>query len=57
LRNRPVCVVFAARWPGTPFRQQYEKLWHDPQWETHELSTGHDVMREAPDVVVALRTS
>jgi hypothetical protein len=50
-------VVFAARWPGTPFRQQNEKLRPDPQWETHELSTGHDVMREAPDVVVALRTS
>ena len=50
-------LVFAAGWRGTPFRQQYEKLRHDPQWETHELTTGHDVMREAPDDVVALLTS
>jgi pimeloyl-ACP methyl ester carboxylesterase len=50
-------LVFAARWPATPFRQQYEKLRHDPQWETRELTTGHDVMREAPDDVVALLTS
>ena len=50
-------LVFASRWPATPFRPQYEKLRHDPQWETHELTTGHDVMREAPDDVVALLTS
>jgi pimeloyl-ACP methyl ester carboxylesterase len=50
-------LVFASRWPGTPFRPQYEKLRHDPQWETHELTTGHDVMREAPDDVVAVLTS
>jgi pimeloyl-ACP methyl ester carboxylesterase len=50
-------LVFAANWPATPFRRQYEKLRADPQWETHELTTGHDVMREAPDDVVALLTS
>ena len=50
-------LVFASRWRGTPFRPQYEKLRHDPQWETHELTTGHDVMREAPDDVVAVLTS
>jgi hypothetical protein len=50
-------LVFAAGWPATPFRPQYEKLRHDPQWEIHELATGHDVMREAPDDIVALLTS
>jgi pimeloyl-ACP methyl ester carboxylesterase len=50
-------LVFATGWRGTPFRPQYEKFRHDPQWETHELTTGHDVMREAPDDVVALLTS
>ena len=49
-------LVFASRW-ATPFRPQYEKLRHDPQWEIHELATGHDVMREAPDQVVGLLTS
>jgi hypothetical protein len=50
-------LVFASRWRATPFRPQYEKLRDDPQWETHELTTGHDVMREAPDDVAALLTS
>jgi pimeloyl-ACP methyl ester carboxylesterase len=50
-------LVFAARWPATPFRPQYEKLRHDPQWEIQELATGHDVMREAPDDIVAMLTS
>ena len=50
-------LVFASRWPATPFRLQYEKLRDDPQWEVHELATGHDVMREAPDDVAAVLTS
>jgi pimeloyl-ACP methyl ester carboxylesterase len=50
-------LAFASCWPATPFRPQYEKLRHDPQWETRELATGHDVMRQAPDDVVAMLTS
>jgi hypothetical protein len=50
-------LVFASGWQATPFRPQYEKLRNDPQWETLELATGHDVMREVPDDVVAVLTS
>lgn len=49
-------LIFASGWDTTPFREQYDRLRHDPAWETHELPTGHNVMKEAPDALTAILT-
>ena len=49
-------LIFASGWDTTPFREQYHRLRDDPAWETHEMSTGHNVMRDAPDELTALLT-
>jgi pimeloyl-ACP methyl ester carboxylesterase len=47
-------LIFASGWDATPFRDQYARLRDDPAWEIHELTTGHNVMREAPDALTAI---
>lgn len=49
-------LVFASGW-RTLFRPQYDRLRQDSRWEVHELATGHDVMRQAPDGLVAILTT
>jgi pimeloyl-ACP methyl ester carboxylesterase len=46
--------VFLSGWPGTPFRDVFERLREDDRWHVHELPTGHNAMREAPDALVAI---
>lgn len=42
--------VYATGWPeGSPFTEVYERLSADPEWRTHALDSGHNVMRDAPD--------
>ncbi|WP_405497396.1 alpha/beta fold hydrolase [Streptomyces sp. NBC_00096] len=41
--------VYAAKWPTpSPFTELYERLSDSPQWRTHAVESGHNVMREAP---------
>jgi pimeloyl-ACP methyl ester carboxylesterase len=49
-------LIFASGWDATPFREQYARLRDDPSWETHELPTGHNVMRDAPDALTVILT-
>jgi pimeloyl-ACP methyl ester carboxylesterase len=49
-------LIFASGWDATPFREQYHRLRDDPVWETHELATRHNVMKEAPDALTAILT-
>ncbi|GAA5114979.1 alpha/beta fold hydrolase [Pseudonocardia adelaidensis] len=49
-------LIFASGWDATPFREQYDRLRDDPAWETHELATRHNVMRDAPDALTAILT-
>ncbi|HEY7208524.1 MAG TPA: alpha/beta hydrolase [Gaiellaceae bacterium] len=46
--------VFLSGWQGTPFKDVFERLRQDDRWHTHELPTGHNAMREAPDDLVAI---
>lgn len=47
--------VYCAGWEDrTPFAALRTRLAADPGWQVHELPTGHDAMREAPDAVAAL---
>jgi pimeloyl-ACP methyl ester carboxylesterase len=47
--------VYCSGWEGqTPFRELRNRLDADPEWQVHDLPTGHDVMHEAPEAVAAL---
>ncbi|WP_435204126.1 alpha/beta fold hydrolase [Micromonospora sp. bgisy143] len=46
--------VYCSGWDGTPFRELRARLDGDPDWQVHDLPTGHDAMREAPEAVAAL---
>ncbi|MFB8117835.1 alpha/beta fold hydrolase [Streptomyces sp. NPDC055962] len=39
---------------ATPFTRLRARLGADPAWRVHDLPTGHDAMREAPDAVAGL---
>ena len=45
------CSGWAER---TPFTELRTRLRADPGWRVHDLPTGHDAMREAPEAVAAL---
>jgi pimeloyl-ACP methyl ester carboxylesterase len=47
-------LVFCSGWEATPFRGLRARLEADPQWQVHDLPTGHNAMREAPEAVAAL---
>lgn len=47
--------VYAASWDGeSPFTSCYERLRDDPQWRTHAVDSKHNLMRDAPDELVAI---
>jgi len=46
--------VYLDGWPDSPFIGPYERLRLDPAWRTHKLPTGHDIMIEAPQLLVDL---
>lgn len=46
--------VYCSGWEGTPFAELRTRLRADPDWNVHDLPTGHDAMHEAPDAVAAL---
>ncbi|MBW8482319.1 alpha/beta fold hydrolase [Actinomadura parmotrematis] len=47
--------VHCSGWPDrTPFAELRARLQADPGWRVHDLPTGHNAMREAPEAVAAL---
>lgn len=47
--------VHCSGWEDrTPFAGQRTRLRADPEWQVHDLPTGHNAMQEAPDAVAAL---
>ncbi|GAA1932538.1 alpha/beta fold hydrolase [Kitasatospora viridis] len=47
--------VYCSGWEDrTPFADLRNRLLADPDWQVHELPTGHDAMHEAPEAVAAL---
>ncbi|MET7771434.1 alpha/beta hydrolase family protein [Nocardia sp. NPDC005366] len=47
--------VYCSGWEDrTPFAELRTRLHADPEWQVHDLPTGHDAMREAPEAVAAL---
>ncbi|MCW2886158.1 MAG: hypothetical protein JWL58_3020 [Streptosporangiaceae bacterium] len=49
--------IYCSGWDGTPFAELRTRLQLDPEWQVHDLPTGHDAMHEAPDAVAALLLS
>jgi hypothetical protein len=41
--------VYLSNWAGSPFGGLYRRLAEDPEWITHTLPTGHNIMADAPD--------
>ncbi|MFJ8623022.1 alpha/beta fold hydrolase [Kitasatospora sp. NPDC093550] len=49
--------IYCSGWEDqTPFAELRTRLEADPDWQVHELPTGHDAMHEAPEAVAALLT-
>ncbi|MEW2130665.1 alpha/beta hydrolase family protein [Streptomyces sp. NPDC005435] len=47
--------VYCAGWEDrTPFAELRTRLAADPDWHVHDLPTGHNAMREAPEAVAGL---
>lgn len=47
--------VHCAGWEDrTPFTDLRARLAADPGWQVHDLPTGHDAMREAPEAVASI---
>ncbi len=47
--------VYCSGWEDrTPFAELRTRLEADPEWQVHDLPTGHDAMHEAPEAVAAL---
>lgn len=47
--------IYCSRWEDrTPFAELRTRLQADPEWQVHDLPTGHDAMHEAPEAVAAL---
>lgn len=41
--------LYLSGWPSSPFAEVHERLSKDPDWHTHTLPVGHDVVAEAAD--------
>jgi len=53
LRRRD--YAYARGWPtGSPFEPTWRRLRDDPAWTVHELDSGHNVLRDAPDQVLKI---
>jgi hypothetical protein len=49
--------IYCSGWEDrTPFTELRTRLRADPDWHVHDLPTGHNAMREAPDAVAELLT-
>ncbi|WP_406498532.1 alpha/beta fold hydrolase [Streptomyces sp. NBC_01604] len=49
--------VYCSGWEDrTPFTEIRTRLQADPEWQVHDLPTGHNAMREAPGAVAELLT-
>ncbi|GIF47162.1 alpha/beta hydrolase family protein [Asanoa ferruginea] len=46
--------IYCSGWSRTPFADLRARLDADPDWQVHDLPTGHDAMHEAPEAVAAL---
>jgi pimeloyl-ACP methyl ester carboxylesterase len=47
--------VHCSGWEDrTPFAELRDRLRADPEWQVHDLPTGHDAVHEAPEAVAAL---
>jgi pimeloyl-ACP methyl ester carboxylesterase len=46
--------IYCSGWDRTPFAGLRARLDADPDWQVHDLPTGHDAMHEAPEAVAAL---
>ncbi|MEU6378822.1 alpha/beta hydrolase family protein [Streptomyces sp. NPDC046909] len=47
--------VYCSGWEDrTPFSGLRARLRADPEWQVHDLPTGHDALHEAPEAVAAL---
>jgi pimeloyl-ACP methyl ester carboxylesterase len=46
--------IYCSGWDRTPFAELRARLEADPDWQVHDLPTGHDAMHEAPETVAAL---
>jgi pimeloyl-ACP methyl ester carboxylesterase len=46
--------IYCSGWDGTPFAELRARLQPDPEWQVHDIPTGHDAMHEAPDAVATL---
>ncbi|WP_216910373.1 alpha/beta fold hydrolase [Nocardia noduli] len=47
--------IYCSGWEDrTPFTELRARLDADPQWQVHDLPTGHDAMREAPEATAAI---
>lgn len=47
--------IYCSGWEDrTPFAELRTRLLADPDWQVHDLPTGHDAMHEAPEAVAAL---
>ncbi|MFI6348300.1 alpha/beta fold hydrolase [Streptomyces sp. NPDC050560] len=47
--------VYATDWPtGSPFEPTYRRLKDDPAWHVHPLDSRHNIMRDAPDELLAI---
>ncbi|MEV4092545.1 alpha/beta fold hydrolase [Streptosporangium saharense] len=54
-RYRSRDYVYATEWDGeSPFTTLYERLRDDPTWRTHALTSGHNIMRDAPDTLLKI---
>ena len=51
---REKVFIYASGWPETPFTATYEALKTDPAWTVLSLPTRHDIVRDAPDDLVAI---
>lgn len=46
--------IFASNWEPTPFARFRDKVINDPAWEYHNLNSGHDVMSDQPEALLAI---
>ncbi|MFF8288863.1 hypothetical protein ACF068_06455 [Streptomyces sp. NPDC016309] len=52
-RFRDKSYVYATGWPTpSPFTELYERLGKDPEWRTHAVASGHNIMRDAPEALL-----
>lgn len=46
--------VFLSGWSGTPFEAVYQRVRADPTWRVHVVESRHDVLRDAPEALLAI---